>query len=295
MSQNDDPRRTPPVPPGSAREQRADPIQLAGPEREWPGKTRFVRRIERATAVGPEGNALLVELEAVLASLADFATEDWARTTALAGWTVLDLACHLGDSPAAVVDGLAGARTGRVLPARAALGGREPGAVLDGLRGRIEELDGALTSLVPGELDRPWPRPGDGLTLPGRVGLRLALVEVGLHRHDLESAAGRSVSLSAPVVESAAELLPAWLVLAAAGAPLPLRPVGYRLAGQVVDVGLVFDGDHWAVGLPPEPDCVLTGDDEQLVLLLAGRRPVDGLPASDPVLAAGLKRFLPGP
>lgn len=250
----------------------------------------------------PTAAAILRQLTAVVASLERVAEHSWRKPTRCRPWDVRRLAAHLAIPAASLTNGLAALRSGSdrsrgdaPLPDDV-----NSGEVLQTLQERTARLEDQLSRLTPDELDRPLPPQADGdLVLPARTVLQLVLVEIGVHRSDMDAALGDSGSLDDDVIEAVAAVVPAWLILGAADSPRPTTELSYRLSGDRLDIGFRFEPRRgWRLELTSRPTCRIGGDDSTVALFLMGRAaPTDGqlAVAGDADAARRFKSFLPGP
>lgn len=247
------------------------------------------------------GAALLRQLDAVNDLLHDVPRDRWASPTRCVPWNIAQLAAHLALPAAALANGLLALRSG----APTSLGGQPlpqdaaPHEILQALESRRVTLAEQLAQLEARELSMPLPPPPDSpLSLPTETLMRLALVELGVHRSDLEAALDLDTTLDADVVDAVGEVVPTWLIFSAGDAARPQNGLSYRLVGQRLDVTLSFSpGEGWRVG-PGEQECRIEGADTVVALFLLGR--ITGHSTAlrvvgDDHTAGRFKEFLPGP
>lgn len=245
---------------------------------------------------------ILRQLHAVATLLATASPQDWRRPTRCDPWNVRDLAAHLALPASALANGIRSLRAsedrsggGEPLPQDA-----DPQAVLRALRDRTAQLRSVLATVELPELDMLLPPPVDSdLALPLRTLMQLALVEIGVHRSDLDAALDLSGELDADVVEAVAAVVPLWLILGAPDATGSPGDLSYQFDGDDLRVGFArSDGAGWRLEEVPDPTCRLQGPDSDLALYMVGRLPA--LPDSvsitgDAGAAAAFKEYLPGP
>lgn len=246
-------------------------------------------------------SALLRQLDAVTLALRGAAAGAPAKPTRCEPWDVRELAAHLALPATALTNGLVAHRAGQ----DASVGG-EPipsdatfDEVVAQLVARRAALAEELRLLDPVELARLLPPPADGgLSLPTETLMKLALVELGVHRNDLEAALDLAADLDDDVIDAIAEVVPAWLIFGAEGARRPDREVAFRFAGDRIDIGFSFKPTYgWRLGLGSE-DCRITGSDTAVALFLVGRITAHSSSLriiGDDGLADDFKTFLPGP
>jgi uncharacterized protein (TIGR03083 family) len=246
--------------------------------------------------------AIIDQLDGVLDALESLDARDWNRPTRCPGWDVRQLASHVAVSPRALARGLEALRQGRevsvsVEPLAADL----PAAhVLTALRERRRDAAAALAGLTPGQLQATLPMAkGAGFGLPTATMLQLALVEIGIHRSDLDAALGRDDRLDAQLLAAVVEVVPTWLIFAAATAPRPASSLTYHLAGDQVAIAFAYDssGTWGLTDMALFADCAVRGQDPDLALFMLGRRSVDdnSIQSSDRDLLRRFKTYLPGP
>lgn len=247
------------------------------------------------------GAALLRQLDAVNDLLQTVSADRWATPTRCDPWNVAQLAAHVALPAAALANGLVALRSG----APTSLGGQPlpegapPHEILQTLTSRRVALAEQLTQLDSRELSMPLPPPPETpLSLPAETLMKLALVELGVHRNDLEAALGLDASLDRDVVDAVGEVVPTWLIFNAADAARPENDLSYRLVGQRLDVTLSYSaGQGWHAGTGVS-ECRIEGADTDLALFLLGR--VSGRSTALRVVgddrdARAFKTFLPGP
>ena len=236
--------------------------------------------------------AIVRNLEAVIDALDQADTAAWHRPTRCEPWDVTDLTAHIAIPAAALANGLEALRNdqprskgGEPLDPTPA-----PDTVLAELRTRLDRLRLALEAVTDDEFAAALPPPtDDDLPLPTSTVLQLALVEIGVHRSDLDHALGRDDALDDDVISAVNEVVPMWLLFGAAGAPRPPHAVTYRVAGERIDVVFAYrEETGWS--FTPDDEArthAVEGDDSDLALYLLGRKPH---PDDN-----DLKRYLPGP
>lgn len=246
--------------------------------------------------------AILRQLRSVVTLLEPLPERAWHAPTRCMPWDVRQLAAHIALPAAALANGIAALRssTERSRGGEPLADDVAPGEILQALHERTARLEHELAQLSSDELDRPLPPPADGdLLLPARTLLQLALVEIGVHRSDLESALGVAGPLDDDVIHAVAAVVPAWLIFGAADASRPVTPMSYALSGRKLDVGFVFDPqDGWRLDATPGPTCRIEADDSAVALFLLGRTTLadgDVLVRGDPDAATKFKTYLPGP
>lgn len=250
----------------------------------------------------PASDAILRQLDAVAAVLGEASPQDWRRPTRCAAWTVRELAAHLTLPASALANGVRALRAsaarssgGEPLPQEAT-----PRGVLEALRARTAQLRSVLSSVSPTELDMLLPPPvNSDLSLPMRTLMHLALVEIGVHRSDLEAALDMSGELDADVIDAVGVVVPMWLIVGASEATRPAGDLSYHFAGERLSVGFAHRAAAgWRLEEVPAPNCRLRGPDSDLALYLMGRtRLVPGSVSveGDAVAAGAFKDHLPGP
>lgn len=247
-------------------------------------------------------DGIVDELDTVLDTVESLDETGWSRPTRCPPWTVLELVAHLVNPPRALANGLMALREGHEssqggepLPA-----GVPVPAVLQALRERRDQVAAELSRLKPAELDAVLPPPVDNpLSLPLSTLLRLALVEIGIHRSDLCAALGLPDGLSDVVISAVADVVPTWLLFEGPDAPNPEARFAYHLAGDQLDVWFSYHpAEGWSLQQPDQPaNSTISGADSNLALLLLGRRSPDHPTLSTDVPAAlrAFKTHLPGP
>ena len=195
---------------------------------------------------------------------------DWGASTPCTGWSVLDLADHLGTFAWQQAEAFDRARVGiTVAPSHAEVHG-DALEVLDVVADKLRVLLPAVGALAP---DTLVALPAG--TFPAQIAASILVFEYGIHRYDLERSLGLSGGLDVdPVVaETVMALLP--LGMLARQAHPAVTPVAYRLVGESASAGLGWTGEGWS----PEADalagaCTVTGSDAAVVLFALGRIPV---------------------
>jgi uncharacterized protein (TIGR03083 family) len=234
----------------------------------------------------------------VLTTLDALPGEHWALGTRCPGWDVDALVRHLVWGVTMEADALRRARTGS---SGAAQGRTAPGARRDvtaELRRGVDDLLAEVAALPPTAGARPLPLPyGD---VPTALALQVFVMEAGVHGDDLSSALGRDEALHPDVVAGTAAALAA--VLPAMAAATDARPpAGTVVAVTGPSVGLRFalEGDQWVAAGSGEPTGEVVADDDGSALrFVLGRVGPDGpglTVRGDDVVAAGFKRWFPGP
>ena len=211
----------------------------------------------------------LVELDRCRTALR---SADWSAPTPCTGWSVLDLADHLGTFAWQQAEAFDRARVGiTVAPSHAEVHG---GAleVLDVVADKLRVLFPSVGALAP---DTLVPLPAG--TFPAQIAAAILVFEYGIHRHDLERSLGLvgdgDVDDDPVVAETVMALLP--LGMLARQAHPAVTPVAYRLVGDSAAAGLGWTGEGWS----PEADaltgaCTVSGSDAAVVLFALGRIPV---------------------
>ena len=241
--------------------------------------------------------SLVEEVDAVIALLEGAPVDAWDLPTRCPPWAVRDLVAHLAIAPAVLANACAAWATEQSTADPEAVDPTlSPGAILQTVRERRDRLADEVAMLTEADLDSPFPAdPVRGLVLPGRAVLRLALVEIGIHRSDLAAAVGGYPSLSSAVIEAAAEVVPTWLIFGSEAAKRPKALVSYELTGQTAKFSFTYE-HGWTLEETPQPAASLAGSDSDVILFLFGRIGPNALTASgDLGLAARLKDYLPGP
>lgn len=171
--------------------------------------------------------------------------------------------------------------------------------VLTTLRERRQRAAAALAGRTPEQLHAILPMPeGAGLGLPTATMLRLALVEMGIHRSDPDAALERDDRPDADLLAAVVAVAPAWLIFVAATAPCPASSLTYHLAGDSLAIGFAYEsGGTWQLtDTAGCADCTVRGQDPDLALFMLGRRSADdgSVQSSDSDLLCRFKTYLPG-
>lgn len=244
-------------------------------------------------------DVMLREVDAALARLQDASDRDWQRPVRCEGWTVRDLGHHLATGTAIQAEayrrGLAGITEPPAGDERAP---GAPAAILGDLRDARDRLARTLAALGQDALGAMVPLPF--ATLPGAVAMQASVLELGVHRNDLEWALGNEQPLphdiAGTIVEMSGAMLP---VLAAGGGMNPEAPIAFRITAPEQEVSLVFREGGWQPGNDPSVSpCEIAGDASALALFLLGRIPADhpSLKTSgQAALARRFKAYFPGP
>ena len=237
--------------------------------------------------------------------LAAAGPDRWATPTRLTGWTALDLARHAHWGTTFETDGLTRAARGGEGAATGTEFTGAPDELVAALRAAVADLVAALTALEDADPALPVPMPYG--TIPLALARQIFLMEVALHRSDLADALGPVLgdaagptadpALPRPALGACGAVLQVfWPAFGANGTPPP-PGTGFRLAGRDVVVESAYDGTAWGP-LTGEPTVVLAGDDEELVLVAYGRRPLAASALTvtgDAALAHRIKEHVPGP
>jgi uncharacterized protein (TIGR03083 family) len=226
----------------------------------------------------------------------------WSRPTRCEGWAIADLARHVHWGTSMEADAFRRSRTS----ASGRAEGREAGAsapwddVRDAVGRHRAELVSEIDELIAQDLvDSELPLPY--ADVPAPLALQIFVMEAGVHTSDLAAALAQDDALADDVAAATWVVLGAFVPLFAAGAAstdAPADGVIVRLAGSTSDIRLAFRAGEWVVGPSGEPDVTISADDSPVLLFALGRIPledprlrVDG----DRDLAAGFKRYIPGP
>lgn len=232
------------------------------------------------------------------------------RPTALAGWTVEDLARHVHWGMTLEADGLRLlVAPGDPLPEARAHGTTFTGpraGLLPALRVARRALVDRLTATQDAPEDALVPMPYG--PLPLALARQVFVMEAAMHSYDAAAALdgdGTGVRLGgadhehrdSTVLPACAAVLQAfWPALASAGSA-PAPGTGIALEGSTVRIGARFGHGGWGP-LVGAPDVVLRGPDEPLLLLAYGRLALGAVPVEvvgDRELAERFKELVPGP
>ncbi len=135
-------------------------------------------------------------------------------------------------------------------------------------------------------------------TLPGAFVLQIAVMEVGVHHHDLAASVATRQDLPADVTTACLAVVPALLqTMGAASTATTNEGLSYRFKGERLDLTIRREADTWTIGDVDEPTCAISGSDADLILFVLGR-----LESTSPTLdvrnatdARAFKRRFPGP
>lgn len=252
--------------------------------------------------------AVIRDLDATIARLHGLDTEDWERQTPNREWQVRHLAAHLVETTASAneaIEKIVEGGQAQAVPISESenvdASSRHAG-IISALTLQRNALFHTLARLGPNDLSAPVDQPMSGNTsMDGQALLSRIVMEFGLHRFDLEWALGEhNAGLSSETVMAIDTFFGAQLVAVGdEGAAQPPVPVGFHVAGSLIDRSVSWDGDRWTEDIPDSMPVVrITGDDSALALFLCGRIDIDDHRLEiegDRDLAAQFKTFVPGP
>lgn len=253
--------------------------------------------------------AALRDLDATLSRLRSLDGEEWRRPTPCAGWDLLDLTKHLGETTQRLANRFTELVAERSdsgdAPAIDELPEEHPddphAAALSHATVGRNHFAAATARLTLDDADATAGTPPPGR--PPWTGTRLittAALEFGLHRYDVETALSEASGLTEEAIQAADALLGEELVrLATASGQRPDAPLRFELRGNRIDHTLTWTGEQWTSEPAADiPATRISGDDGPLMLFLCGRLPatadaltVDG----DRDAAARFKTYVPGP
>src|SRR5262245_64423553 len=237
----------------------------------------------------------LRELDAVCSRVETLGTTDFARPTALPGWSVEHLVRHLAE---------VAFRQGEAYHRAVLSIGESPNAVsvaapLDQLprvlRSAAEHVARGTQALVAAPAEPVVPLPFASLP-PSFAGFVL-LVEYGVHRYDLENAVTGAAGLPSDVSDVIADLLAVTLPSLASNVEPSTRSIRLEPDGRSPTTLSWADG-RWLTADEAEVDTVVRGSAEALALFVLGRIPVEDarLGVTDPTGAVeSFKTMFPGP
>lgn len=252
--------------------------------------------------------AVIRDLDATIARLHGLDAQDWERQTPNREWQVRHLASHLVETTASaneaiekIVEG-GQAQAVPISESQDIDASTRHAGIISALTLQRNALFHTLARLGPGDLSTPVDQPVSGATpTDGQSLLSRIVMEFGLHRYDLEWALGEhNAGLTTETVLAIDTFFGAQLVpIGDEGTVQPPIPVGFHVAGALIDRSVSWDGARWAEGIMDSMPVVrITGDDSALALFLCGRIEIDDHRLEvegDRDLAAQFKTFVPGP
>ena len=238
-------------------------------------------------------DAVIAEVDALVARAQSLRDELWRAPSGCEGWTVGQVAAHVASvmdvQQTAFQHMLAGDGT---TPDWANPPFVSAEATLDALTAAQAKAHETMGRLGDDHADTPVPLPFG--TFPTEVALDILLLEYGTHRWDIARAADPSVRLSPAASECVLRLAPAFVAFFATNPPD--EPIGYLLETDSVSLDVSARDGGWVLEASPVPTTVVRGDDNAIALFVVGR-----VTADDPRLSvtgadgASFKRWFPGP
>jgi uncharacterized protein (TIGR03083 family) len=228
-------------------------------------------------------SALAAGREALCARVAALTSEEFAMRTRCPGWRVRDLAWHVswGEGPIEVI--------------RAAREGAEPPGYATERMGPTPsdaEIVAAATAKLPSVRKDMEALTADDAEMIVRYGrddpgrslfdyLWAVMCEVAVHGDDLATALGSEEPVDPRIAgELVRRRVRGAVGYASRDGLQPVAPRAYRLTGEDLDCGFLFDG-AWREGTDDAvPTCTFGGDNTTLLRLVMGRIPVTPFQAS---------------
>lgn len=237
----------------------------------------------------------LRELDVIATIVDDIAPPDYDRPSTLPGWTVEELVRHIVTVAFRQAEAFHRARlTITDAPADATV--TAPSQRLAAmLRSALAHATSGTSSLDPSS-DPVVPLPY--ASVPASVAGFILLVEYGIHRYDVEEAMTGAGRLADDTAEALVDRLDLVLPALASSDEPPMKTIRLEPDGRSATM-LVWGSGGWGRSTDgEEPDCVVSGPADALVLFVTGRvAPADDrLITQDP--AGALRHFkavFPGP
>jgi uncharacterized protein (TIGR03083 family) len=231
------------------------------------------------------------DMAEVLNRLTLASDDEWLAPTACAGWTVADLAAHLGAGQAMRADALSRMQAGVGEPGAVPEVRGDRAAVLAVLQEQNGRMEAELARLTEGDVERAVPMPFGAVPLG--VMAQIFVMEAGVHAQDVQMAMSGQAVLPLDVIEATTGVL---TVVLHRGDPPAEEGVAYRLCSNNIDICFTWRGGEW-VHDPGEGTCLIEGDDNTVLLFALGRIPADdpGLRVTDLDAARRFKAYFPGP
>jgi len=216
---------------------------------------------------------------------------EWLAPTPCVGWTVADMAAHLGAGQAMRADALSRMQAGVEEPGPVPEVRGDRAAVLAILKEQNARVEAEFARLTESDVQRAVPMPFGALPLG--VMAQIFVMEAGVHAQDVQMAMSGQAVLPLDVIEATTGVLT--LVLHR-GEPPAEEGVAYRLCSNNIDICFTWRGGEWDHE-PHEGACLIEGDDNTVLLFALGRIPPEdpGLRVGDLDAARRFKAYFPGP